>query len=308
MTHVNRTIGAALAAIAVGLFRGDDLRAQPGPPVITRVELNGGAETTTSDQVALAFSYEHPAAIGVPIPWYRIRKKSPDGTFPAWGVYEANYRRLNRFTVVLDRRNGVTPLPGPHTVELQLKDDLGQESAVASATITRVLPPPPPAQYPLTGADIGQAIALAETRGYGWFVTPANGNSGCVRKDGSLGTWLRAGAKAPGPVALSSVDPRAACLWRFMQHKPLRTGWRIARVEVKVGTDFTPCVAPNCSVTFGSQAGQGAGFTVSHRVPPFMGGVVQSTPPMYREAADATITTLVLEGPPGAQWQDAFVP
>ncbi|MEZ5417300.1 MAG: hypothetical protein R2708_08150 [Vicinamibacterales bacterium] len=143
---------------------------------------------------------------------------------------------------MLDRRNGVTPLPGPHTVELQLKDDLGQESAVASAAIS------------------------------------------------------------------TSSSARTGCLWRFMQHKPLRTGWRIARVEVKVGTDFASCVAPNCSVVFGSQAGQGAGFTVSHRVPPFSGGVVQSSPAMYRDAADATITSLVLEGPSGAQWQDAFVP
>lgn len=91
-----------------------------------------------------------------------------------------------------------------------------------------------------------------------------------------------------------------------MQHKPLASGWRLTSVEVKVGKDLTACVAPNCSVTFGAQAGQGAGFTVTHRVPPFSPGVVQSTPTLYREAADATVTRLVREGPPGSRGQDAF--
>lgn len=74
-------------------------------------------------------------------------------------------------------------------------------------TLARCAAAPRCHRHELTDAQVGEAIALAETRGYGWFVSSSNGNSGCVRRDGSFGTWLRVGAKAPGPVALSSVDP-----------------------------------------------------------------------------------------------------
>ena len=316
MTHVNRTIGAALAAIAVGLFRGDDLHAQPGPPVINRVELNGGAATTTSDQVTMEYFFDHPAAIGNPIPFYRIRKKSPDGPFPPWGPYEANVRGVNKLTVVLVRRNGVTPIPGLHTVELQIKDGLGQESAVASASIQRVVPPPPPAQYTLTGSQVSAVLVLAEQRSYKWFVTPRNANSQCSRDDAPTnapGVALHVFAKVPLPGGLSTSDPRPECQFRFLQGKPLQAGWRLLRVGLN------RCPAESCQL---SLDGQAAGFTIVKRVE-FVGGaparpaqdptpnspVSQGSPAgWYYTSGEVIITELVFQGPSGAQWQDAFVP
>ncbi|MEZ5416737.1 MAG: hypothetical protein R2708_05270 [Vicinamibacterales bacterium] len=280
----------------------------PAPPVIRTMTLNGGAATVATDRVTLVFTYDHPAAPSTPIPFYRIRMKGPDNEFSGWDPYLENTRGTNRLAITLYRRNGIDPIPGPHMVELQIQDALNQESNVMSATIRRVIPPPPTAEYSLTGSQVGQAIALAETRGYGWFVSPANGNSGCVRKDGAPGTWLRVASKTPGPSALTSSDPRAGCLWRFMQHKPLKTGWRIARVDVGVGSAFSRCQAPDCQVEFGAQAGQGEGFSVRHRVSLYPSSQAHSTPAIYSDAAEATITGLTLQGPAGSAWQDAFQP
>ncbi len=310
---MNRTIGSGLVVVAV-VFAALPVSAQPRPPAITSVLINGGATTTTSDQVTMRFTYTHEAAAGVPIPFYRLRAKSPDSDFPAWGQFVENPRGVSQFTVVLVQR-GRDPIPGLHTIELQLKDNLGQESVVATGSITRIPAPVPRVEYRLTGSTVREAIAYGESLSYGQFSTPANFNSRCAHTLDAAGGPQVSVAGYPPPAQLFTGNPQPECLFRFLQHKPLQEGWVLKRVSAAIDAPFPGgCPSANCSPTVGPLSS--LGFSIRLRTPRVSeevlgenpNGLTAGTGVFYSLIHTATITELVFEGPGNRVWRDAFRP
>lgn len=263
-------------------------------PQITKVIVNGGANLTTEDQVSVEVLYNHPAAPGVPIPFYRLRVKRPDGPLPQWGDYAAAGGR-NAFVAVLIPR-GARVVGGTYEIQVQLRDGQGQESAVAIGHVIRASPVPstlpPPVDYTVTGSEVPTLIGVARLRGYLNTAQGLNSGAACSSWQND-GHWHLRAQKVLVPVpGANEALPNPTCLFGFFKGKKLQFGWRF-----KSATFESWPKQPATWASYGpAPSGLDAFFSVT----------VVPTGPMGQ--GEVRLTTLVFEGPQGSTWQDAFVP
>lgn len=283
----------SLVAIACVLACPVPGTAQPGPPQITKVVVNGGANLTTADLVSVEVFYNHPAAPGAPIPYYRIRVKPPGGVPPPWSRFFDALQR-NMFTVNLVLRGG-QPLGGTYEIQVQLQDAGGRVSNTGIGHVIRASPTPsalPSAvEYRVSGAQVATLIGYARLRGYLNTAQPLNFGATCSSQQ-NAGYWHLRVAKMVVPVPLGTEAlPNPTCLFGFFKGKKLQYGWRF-----KSATFERWSVQPADWDDYGpSPSGLDAFFSIT------------VTPVGPLGQGEVRLKDLVLEGPPGATWQDAFV-
>ncbi len=209
------------------------------PPTITSFTINNGAPETASDQVTLRFGYSNPAAVGQPIAHYRIRYKSPtQADFFAFGQWQPGPPGAPVLSMVL-ARNGITPIPGDHRYELQIRDVRGQMSGTAVAVIRRsgaaAGPSPAPAPVPVllqtyrvTGGQVAELFRLARQKGFQFAALPANGNTTCTIDDQANNVVFRLNARG----VPSDFAPKPTCRFRAFEGRQLQPTWHLAVITL----------------------------------------------------------------------------
>lgn len=284
----------ALHTLVVLGALGAPAAAQPGPPHITRLVVNGGANLTTADEVTVEFQYTHPAAPGVPIPYVRVRVKPPGGVLPPWGrFFDAGGRHV--FTVKL-LPGSASPPGGTYEIQVQLQDGGARSSNVATGHVIRASPtpsaPPAPVQYRITGTSIPELIGFARLRGYLNTAAPMNSGAQCASSQNGAFWHLRV-SKMVVPVPLGTEAlPTPTCRFGFFQGKNLQHGWRY------VSSAFEPFAdRPASWSSYGpAPSGLSAAFSITVTGTDLVG------------AQEVRMNEVVFEGPPGAHWQQAFRP
>lgn len=287
------SIRALLAVVAVAVGAAS-AAAQPGPPVITGLAVPGGT-TVSTDRLSVVVSYQHPAMVGAPIPFYRIRTKRPDDAMQAWGTFQPNERNTNTFSVWLQRRQMTDPFPGEHIIEVQLRDGQGQVSQPVAIAVTRVVTAPPavasgtPVEYRVTAAALAELLGVARLRGYLNTAEAMNPNSRCSSQQGANQRW-----ELYVVHVLGGGVPSPRCRFRFFTGRTLQTGWHLRSAA------FVP--DPGIPVT----------YVFEHAIKPVgtdaSFSVVATAPGAVTPRGWMSLTELVFEGPANTEWRQAFRP
>jgi hypothetical protein len=256
------------------------------------VTVNGGSDVT-SDRLAITITYTHPAAPGVPIPWYRIRTWHSGRTAPNWGTYQANTQRTNVFNVQLFRAGMINPIPGGHTIEIQIKDAADRESAPRAVIVNRVVTAVAiqPVQHRVAGAEVAALLGFARLEGYLSNAEPLNANSECVGKVLYNEWTLYISTLNPFGGGAKVMPPR--CRYRFFTGKALQPGWHLRSVnlqslfEADTKWVFESPIKPS---------GTDASFAI----------VATKTAPGAHTWI--VVKDFVFDGPPNANWRQAFKP
>lgn len=286
-----RSTFTVLCAVSLVVVAGS-AAAQPGPPQITQLIINGGANLTNADQVTVEFRYTHPAAPGVPIPYFRMRVKPPGGQHLPWGRYRETQGR-NVFTMKL-LPGSPSPPGGTYEIQVQLQDGGARSSNVATGHVIRASPTPTalpaPVEYRIRATDIPALIGHARLRGYLNTAAPMNTGAQCSSKQTS-GHWHLRVQKTVVPVPLATEYlPEPTCEFGFFKGKPLQYGWKY-----KASTFEPWSTQPATWAPYGpAPTGLSAAFSIT----------VVGRGPMGQ--GEVRMTEVVLEGPPGSRWQDAF--
>jgi len=300
---------APLTAL-VALVLGTAVVSTQAPPTITSFTINNGAPETASDQVTLRFGYSNPAAVGQPIAHYRIRYKSPtQADFFAFGQWQPGPPGAPVLSMVL-ARNGITPIPGDHRYELQLRDVRGQMSGTAVAVIRRsgaaTGPSPVPAPAPVllqtyrvTGGQVAELVRVAKQRGFRITVLPVNTNSECWLEDTANDAKFMMNAKG-----LFQLQPVPQCRFRVFEGQRLQPNWHLKSIAFDEGVQIArsrwvveqPLKA----------SGQDASFVVYGQLT--MPERVLPSPLSWLCCAERPIKELVFNGPVGKTWRNAFEP
>lgn len=291
MTRPDRIVwfvGAAWAALAFVA----PAAAQPAPPQITKVIVNGEANLTTADQVNVEVLYNHPAAPGMPIPFYRLRVKPPNRGLPQWGSFvEAGER--NVFVAVLTPR-GMTPVGGTYEIQVQLRDADGRESNVAGGHVIRASPTPtviPGVEYRVSGSEVAELIGFARLEGYLNTAEPLNGTSNCSSKQND-GHWHLRMQKLVVPVPLGTeAAPAPRCRFGFFKGKLLQYGWHLKSAALESWSQEPATWVIENAI---KATGLDAWFSIAGAATGAMG------------SGEIRLRELVLEGPPGSDWRKAF--
>jgi len=269
--------------------------AQPGPPQITRLVVNGGANLTTADQVSVEFQYTHPAAPGAPIPYYRMRVKPPGGNHLPWGrFFDAGGR--STFTMKL-LPGDPSPPGGTYEIQVQLQDGGGRASNVGIGHVIRASPTPTalpaPVAYRIRGAEVATLIGEARLKGYRNTARSLNVGGLCSSRQ-NAGAWHLRVQKAavPVPLATELAIATPTCVFGFFEGKLLQYGWRFKSATF----ERWPTQPANWDDYGPDPSGRDASFEIT----------VMPTGPLG--AGEVTLTELVFEGPPGSQWRQAFMP
>lgn len=273
------------------------LMAQPGPPVIRSATLDIQGNTTTRDRHTLTIQYDHPAATGNPIPFYRIRTWPASRQAPSWGPYQPNTNRAFSFPVQLYRQGGYgPPIPGVHTVEVQIRDAGGRESNVRTVGVIReVAAVATTAQYRVQGAEVATLMGVSRSAGYRLVAEPMAPNSSCeaLLRDGYWTLYVKAGNPfgATGPVP-GTVMPR--CRFRLFVGKALSAGWSLRSADLRPvpGYDVKwviehPIKPGSTDASFSIAATNGSSNTAH--------GFIR-------------VAALVFDGPVNSEWGNAFRP
>lgn len=267
--------------------------AQPGPPQITRLVVNGGANLTVADQVTVEFHYTHPAAPGVPIPYFRMRVKPPGGTHLQWGrFFDAGGR--NTYTVKLLPGNP-SPPGGTYEIQVQLQDGGARSSNVATGHVIRASPTPSalpaPVEYRIRGTEIPTLLGFARLRGYLNTSAPMNKGAQCISRQNG-GSWHLRVQRMVVPVPLVTDTLPVTCEFGFFKGKQLQYGWKYRSSAFQAWATQPATWSP-----YGpAPTGLSAAFSIT---------VVPSGP---MGQGEVVMTEVIFEGPPGSRWQDAFKP
>jgi hypothetical protein len=297
------------AALVVALGATTTVSTQSAP-AITSFTINNGVADTASDQVTLRFGYTNPAAPGQPIAHYRIRYKSPtQGDWFAFGQWQTGPTGTPTLQMVL-ARNGITPIPGEHRYQLQIRDVKGQMSATAEAVIRRTgaaTAPTPTASpapvliqtYRVTGGQVAELVRVAKQRGFRITVLPVNTNSDCWLEDSANDAKFMMNAKAP-----LQLQPVPQCRFRVFEAQRLQPNWHLKSVAFDDGVSLARSrwvmeqpLKPS---------GQDASFVVYGQLT--MPERVVPSPLSWLCCAEHRMTELVLEGPVNKTWRNAFEP
>jgi len=262
--------------------------AQPGAssssgvaaPSLQTFTIDNGATQTGTDTVTLRWTYTHPAGPGQPIAGVRVRTRPPQGTWPAWPAWVPGKQWNGTTTSTLTTQANGTPRPGRHEFEIQLRDRLDQVSVTRTAGITRTMP---------GTADVSRPRQRYQVDGRAAWIFSME--TGFERKETVL-----------APPSTCRLNPRdnliearlvqnptnigaqPRCRFEFFTGKKLRTGWRLVEVRFPYDTDTRV-------VTFLQRlAGTDVPYFSFETKTPYRGG----------------LQYIVVEGPPGADWRDAF--
>ncbi|MGD9906061.1 MAG: hypothetical protein AB7U83_21525 [Vicinamibacterales bacterium] len=278
------------------------------PPSITAFTINNGAAETTSDTVTLRFTYTNPAAIGQPIAQYRLRYKPP--TMTAWlafGQWLTGPMGTPTLSMTL-ARNGTTPIAGEHRYQLQIRDVKGQVSGTAEAVIRRVLPggsgPAPTLlqTYRVTGSQVAELVRLARQKGFQFAALPVNGNSSCSADEQTNRVVLEVHERTRGIEV-----PKPTCRFRMFEGRSLTAGWRQATVALAVPGDVLPADSSWVFEQPLKAAGTDPSFVLYATVTELRGPPLPlSIPWMLRAIRE--VREIVLTGPAGKTWRQAFEP
>jgi len=299
-----------LAATLLLVTFGTTFASTQAAPTITSFTINNGAPDTASDQVTLRFSYSNPAAVGQPIAHYRIRYKSPtQADFFAFGQWQPGPPGAPVLTMVL-ARNGITPIPGDHRYELQIRDVRGQVSGTALAVIRRSGAAsgasPAPASVPVvlqtyrvTGGQVAELVRVAQQRGFRITVLPVNTNSECWLEDTANDAKFMMNAKG-----LFQLQPVPQCRFRVFEGQRLQPNWHLKTIAFGEG----PQIARSRWVVEQplKASGQDASFVVYGQLT--MPERVLPSPLSWLCCAERPLKELVFDGPVGKTWRNAFEP
>lgn len=283
-----------LSALVAVMTLTAPVEAQPGPPQITGLIVNGGANLTTADQVTVEFQYSHPAAPGVPIPYFRMRVKPPGGNHLPWGGYfDTNGR--NRFTVKLLPGHPAPP-GGTYEIQVQIQDAGARSSNVATGHVIRASPTPSalpaPVEYRVRAADIPALIGFARLRGYLNTAAPMNMGAQCASRQVG-GFWQLRASKTTIPVPLAAeAQASPTCEFGFFKGKALQYGWKYK------SSAFEPWATQPAE--WNPYGPAPTGLSAAFSVTVFASGAMGQ--------GEVRMTEVVFEGPPGSRWQDAFKP
>lgn len=262
--------------------------AQPGAPSSSSVAapslqtftVDNGAAQTSADTVTLRWTYTHPAGPGQPIAAVRVRTRPPQGAWPAWPAWTAGIEWNGTTTMSLTTQPNGTPRPGRHEFEIQLRDRLDQVSSSRTAGITRTLTGAatvsrPRQRYQVDGRA---AMRFANETGFGFAKVVIQPNSLCTldQYDNRI--------EARHVPTNNTVGVKPRCRFDFFVNKKLRAGWRLTGARLTHDDD------PNMLVFQQRPSGTDVPFFSIETRLPYRGGLL----------------FLELEGPPGADWRDAF--
>ena len=172
------------------------------------------------------------------------------------------------------------PRLGSHEFEIQLRDSLDQMSATKTASISRVttgttdVSRPRPRQQ----VDGRTAMRFAQTTGFGFAKVVIKPNSTCA-----LDPYDNA-IQANLLPTNNNIGATPRCRFDFFLNKKLRAGWRM--VGARFTNDNDPQILVFQQRPFGTD------------VPFFSIEVVRN----YK----GRLEQIEIEGPPGADWRDAF--
>jgi len=278
---------AALLALALGALV-TPAAAQPGAassatvaaPSLQTFTVDNGAAETAADTVTLRWTFTHPAGPGQPIAGVRIRTKPPQGVWTAWPAWTSGTQWNATTTVALSTLPNGAPRPGRHEFEIQLRDRLDQVSATRTAGITRAGAATPGLSRPTQRHQVDGRTAwqFAWETGFEYESAGLAPLSTCV-----LSPWYnRIEARvAQGP---TNIGAQPRCRFELFTKKKLRAGWKMLEARFNHDTDTR-------IVTFVQRL---AGTDV-----PYF-SFETKTPYRYG------LQYIVLEGPVGADWRDAF--
>jgi len=297
------------AALVVALGATTAVSTQSAP-TITSFTINNGVADTASDQVTLRFGYTNPAAPGQPIAQYRIRYKSPtQGDWFAFGQWQAGPTGTPTLQMVL-ARSGITPIPGEHRYQLQIRDVKGQMSDTAEAVIRRTgaaTAPTPTASpvpvltqaYRVTGGQVAELVRVAKQRGFRITALPVNTNSVCWLEDEANDAKFMMDAKG-----MFQLQPVPQCRFRVFEGQRLQPNWHLKSIVFDEGVQ----IARSRWVMEQplKPSGQDASFVVYGQLT--MPERVMPSPLSWLCCAERPIKELVFNGPVGKTWRNAFEP
>lgn len=275
----------------------EPLRAQSrAAPNITSFLIDQGARNTTDAEVTLNWTFSGSAT------HYRVSQRDDFAGAPWLSL--GNPPQSTGYTGIpftLQPPAPGMPLRGRQTVYLQLRNG-GQFSAVESARIGVLSRPVRLRSFPQTptteeyafssDAQIREVITHALGRGYTFDEQPVSGQPTCsfdLRGSPVLMETNRPPSAVIGTEFIAAAalgDPR--CRFRLFWGRALADGWRVEDVRYQLledGGEWSYDVAPNTP-------GQGPGFALLLST-----GLTNVA---------LKITRLVLEGPSGAEWREAF--
>ncbi len=284
------------------------------PPSITAFTIDNGAAQTASDQVTLRFTYTNPAAIGQPIAQYRVRYKPPTmATWLAFGQWLSGPPGTPQLAMTL-ARNGTTPIAGEHRYQLQLRDVRGQVSGTAEAVIRRAVAsnvapgsPAPAAPtllqtYRVTGSEVAQLFRLARQKGFQFAALPANGNTTCTIDDQANQVLLLLHEKTQG------VEfPKPVCRYRAFEGRMLSPNWH--QRSVTLAPRFPDFHASSRWIFERplKPSGSDPSFVLYATITAPRGPLFPFSL-IWAAQASHEITEVVLSGPSGKTWRNAFEP
>jgi len=298
-----RHIAATSLLIALGAVT----TAAQTAPTINSFTIDNGAAETTSDAVTLRFTYTNPSGIGMPIAHYRIRYKSPtQADFFAFGQWLTGPQGMPTLSMTL-ARNGSAPIPGEHRYQLQLRDASGTVSSTAAASIRRVVAAsaPPPVlfdTYRVSGSQVAELVRLARQKGFQFAALPANGNTTCKIEDQANKVTLVIHERTYG-IEL----PKPVCRFRAFEGRSLQPNWH--QQTVTVAPAF-PNFAARSSWVFEQPvkpAGRDPSFVLHATITQVRGPAL----PLWLSwmvVASHELKEIVLTGPSGKTWRQAFEP
>ncbi len=280
MSHLHiALLLASVVAAPVAAQPGGSSSSSVAAPSLQTFTVDNGATQTTADTVTLRWTYTHPAGPGQPIAGVRVRYRPPNGAWPDWPAWVSGTQWNASTTMMLATTNGA-PRLGPHEFEVQLRDRLDQRSATRLARITRVTTSTtdlsrPRQRYQVDGRA---AMRFATETGFGFATVVIQPNSICTLNpyDNRI--------EARHVPTNNTVGVKPRCRFDFFVNKKLRAGWRMAGVRLNYDDD------PNMLVFQQRPSGTDVPFFSIETKLPYRGGL------LYLE----------LEGPPGADWRDAF--
>ncbi len=262
--------------------------AQPGAastssvaaPSLQSFTVDNGAAQTSTDTVTLRWTFTHPAGPGQPIAGVRVRSKPPQGTWATWSAWTSGSQWNGTATVALSKQLSGAPRPGVHEFEIQLRDRLDQVSTTRTASITRAGTPAPGLARPTQRYQVDGRAAwrFAWETGFQYEATVRAPLSTC-----RLAPWDNL-IEAKVAQSVNNIGARPRCRFEIFTKKKLQAGWRLLEARFNYDSDTQV-------VTFLQRV---AGTDV-----PYF-SFETSTPYRYG------LQYIVLEGPVGADWRDAF--
>jgi hypothetical protein len=250
------------------------------PPSLQTFTVDNGAAETSADTVTLRWTYTHPAGPGQPVAGVRVRSKPPQGAWAPWPAWTSGSQWNGTATMALSKQLSGAARPGVHEFEIQLRDRLDQVSATRTASITRTGAPAPGLARPTQRYQVDGRAAwrFAWDTGFKFAATVRAPLSTCT-----LLPWDNL-IEARVAQSVNNIGATPRCRFEIFTAKKLRPGWRLIEARFNHDTDAR-------IVTFLQRL---AGTDV-----PYF-SFETHTPYRYG------LQYIVLEGPVGADWRDAF--